>query len=254
MANTGSNSFKRQSSVRVPRLYAQVDKFYQNPLIHGLTHGQVTSDPTADNLFDWTDPRLLLFTRDMTQDIMDMNPVIVLQRYLPTARNYRKFNRNAAKRWVVPGMSVNNGEPVNAGDSSTNTFGVSPGEVQNFIPFGNTPMAGGYRHHINYSLPVSRFTNDRNSGAYLQQLNRAVYSQEWNETIGYSQHRQNRNYYMIFKVSLGIPNPDYVSDKSLNQYIIGEGQTIIVYPRLQTFNDGSGNLEYYIAWSVKVRE
>lgn len=248
-----ASNTQQQNTPHIPKLLVRVNK-KPNSLAN-VVHGHPSSDPTADGFFDWRDPELTLFTRDMTQEVLDLNPVIIMQRYLTNARNPyhgENYRGSGVKRWVVPGNTSFNGEKVNAGDSSTNRYGVSVGEVPNFIPMQQ--LSEGYNHHYGYTLPVSRFTSDRGTGTYLQQLTRAFFVPEWNEQVVYSQHKSQRNFNMLFKLSLGIPNPDFEFDKSQNPYLIGDGQTIVVSPRLQTFDDGNGLLEYYTSWSVKVRE
>ena len=254
MANTSISGQQTSGiSSHIPKLLVRVNK--SPTILANVAHGHPSSDPTADGFFNWSDPQLTLFTRDMTQDILDLNPVIIMQRYLTNARNPyhgEGYNGSGVKRWVVPGNSSFDGEKVNAGNSSTNRYGVSISEVPNFIPMQQ--LSEGYNHHYNYVLPVSRFTSDRGAGTYLQQLTRAIPVSEWNDVVTYSQHKNKRNFNMLFKISLGIPNPDFELNKSQNPYLIGEGQTIVVYPRLQTFDDGGGIFEYYTTWSVKVRE
>jgi hypothetical protein len=246
----------KQSTLTVPRLQAQVNNFHSASPISQLAHGHPSSDPTVDGYYDWTNPRLTLFTRNMTPEILALNPVLILERYLPRTRNSRKSNptNRGTSRWVIPGNSANNGLNFHGGASNTNRGGIGIPEVDNFIPITNNAIVG-YNHILfdNYLLPVDRFVrNSTTGGNYGVPMTSAVYVPDWNDYVVYSQHRRNRNYYMKFRVSLAIPNPNWTATNHQNKYIFGEGQTIIVEPKLQTFDDGSGLLEYYVGWRAKV--
>ncbi len=56
---------KPQSSLSIPYLSAQVNRFHRNTTIAGLAHGHSSADPTADGLYDWNNPMLTLFTRQV---------------------------------------------------------------------------------------------------------------------------------------------------------------------------------------------
>lgn len=254
MANTsGSTTPAPNKTINVPRLQVQVNNYLSQSPITNLTHGHPSIDPTADGLFDWTNPGLTLFTRDMTPEVLELNPVIVLERYIPRARNSVKngVKNRSVKRWVIPGNSANNGLNFHGGSSNTDRGGASFPEVSNFIPITNTAVGYNQVIHDTYELPVSRFVRP-SGGLYGSVMTQAFYSQDWNNSVVYSRHRPRRNYYLKFRVSLAIPNPNWTDTNHQNKWIFGDGQTIIVEPRLQTFNDGSGNLEYYVAWLTKV--
>lgn len=246
----------RPSTISVPRLQVQVNNFHSGSVISQLRHGELSSDPTADGYYDWNNPRLTLFTRDMTPEILALNPVIVLERYLPRTRNSKKVGagNRSVSRWVIPGNSANNGLSYHGGDSSTNRGGAGIPEVSNFMPLNN-PSIVGYNHIVfdSYQLPVDRFARNSIVGNNFGTImSTAIYAPDWYDYVVYSQHRRQRNYYMKFRLSLAIPNPNWTSTNHQNKYIFGEGQTIIVEPRLNTFDDGSGLLEYYVGWKAKV--
>lgn len=69
---------------------------------------------------------LTLFTRDMTPEILALQPVIVFERYIPHARNSNKsgVRNRSVKRWVVPGNSANNGLNFHGGSSNTDRAGA----------------------------------------------------------------------------------------------------------------------------------
>lgn len=247
---------QKPASLNIPRLQVQVNNFHAGSIISNLSNGHPSSDPTADGYYDWNEPTLTLFTRDMTPEILALNPVIVLERYIPRARNSRKGGARSRTvgRWVIPGVSANNGLNFHGGSSNTNRGGASIPEVVNFTPLNN-PGIVGYNHVVfdTYQLQVNRFAKNYLTGLdYGTLMNTAVYVPDWNTYVVYSQHRRNKNYYMKFRLSLAIPNPNWTPTNHQNKYIFGEGQTVIVEPRLQTFNDGSGPLEYYIGWRAKV--
>lgn len=95
-------------------------------MVSGLGHGQFSTDPTADGFYDWNNPMLTLFTRDMTPEILALQPVIVFERYIPHARNSNKsgVRNRSVKRWVVPGNSANNGLNFHGGSSNTDRAGA----------------------------------------------------------------------------------------------------------------------------------
>lgn len=245
-----------QSSLSIPRLHVQVNNHLSQSVVSSLGHGQFSADPTADGFYDWNNPMLTLFTRDMTPEILALQPVIVFERYIPHARNSNKsgVRNRSVKRWVVPGNSANNGLNFHGGSSNTDRAGASFPEIDNFSPLNN-PGIVGYNHVVfdTYELPVDRFVRHVTSGIpYGNMFNSAIYVEDWNDNVQYSRHRRQRNYYLKFRVSLAIPNPNWTSTNHQNKWIFGDGQTIIVEPKMQTFNDGSGNLEYYVAWLAKV--
>lgn len=250
------HSYVKSSISHIPRLEVQVNGFNSGTTIAQLAHAHPSSDPTADGLYDWNDPTLTLFTRDLTRDILDLNPVIVLERYLTKARNQFKSGvaNRSIKRWVIPGNTSLDGNNFHGGNSGyyRGAGSVLP-EINNFIPFINNNVVG-YNHVMfdGYTLPLSRFVSDPVGGTtYGQIMNRAVLASEWYNNIRYSQMPTRRNYFLKFRVSLAIPNPSWTATNHENRFLFGEGQTLIAEPRLQTFDDGSGELEYFIGWKVK---
>lgn len=253
-----STTYTGQSNTifKIPRLEAQVNAFHSQSKIVGLAHAYPSADPTNDGFYDWNDPTLTLFTRDLTRDILDLNPVVVLERYLTKARNVNKANvySRSIKRWVIPGNTSYDGNNFHGGNSGY--YRGAPNslpEIQNFIPLNNNNVVG-YNHVMfdNYTLPLSRFVSDPQNGTtYGQLMNRAVYVADWYDNIRYSQMPTYRNYFLKFRVSLAIPNPTWSATNHENRWLFGEGQTIIAEPRLQTFDDGAGELEYFIGWKVK---
>lgn len=244
---------KPQSSLSIPYLSAQVNRFHRGTTIAGLTHGHPSADPTADGLYDWNNPMLTLFTRDMTPEILALQPSIVLKRRISSARNYSK-NISKAKRWVIPGGSNNDGLAYHGGDSSTNSFGAAPGEFINFSGIPNNSIVG-YNHIAfdSYELPANRCVSDYTTSNFLQMLQRAVREEDWTSAIRYSQHKRKDNFYLTFQVVLAIPNPNWTPTNHQNKYLFGDGDTIIVEPQAQTFSDGVGTTNHYIGWRAKVR-
>ncbi len=245
-----------QSSLSIPRLHVQVNNYLSQTTVVNLGHNHPSADPTADGLYDWNNPILTLFTRDMTPEILALQPVIVFERCIPNARNSAKagFKNRNVKRWVIPGNSTYSGLNFHGGNSNTDRNGSSYSEVDNFSPLNN-PGIVGYNHILfdTYELPISRFVRLPSSGLpYGNIMNQAIYAQDWNNSVVYSRHRMRRNYYLKFRVSLAVKNPNWTATNHQNKWIFGEGQTIIVEPKMQTFNDGSGSLEYYVAWLTKV--
>ena len=110
----------------VPKLHVQVNNHLSQSVVSGLGHGQFSTDPTADGFYDWNNPMLTLFTRDMTPEILALQPVIVFERYIPHARNSNKsgVRNRSVKRWVVPGNSANNGLNFHGGSSNTDRAGA----------------------------------------------------------------------------------------------------------------------------------
>ena len=250
------HNYVKSSISHIPRLEAQVNAFNSGTTITQLAHAHPSSDPTADGYYDWNDPTLTLFTRDLTKDVLDLKPVIVLERYLTKTRNYFKagVSNRSIKRWVICGNSSYNGNSFHGGNSGyyRGAGSVLP-EINNFIPFINNNVVG-YNHVMfdGYTLPLSRFVSDPVGGTtYGQIINRAVLASEWYDNIRYSQMPRYRNYFLKFRVSLAIPNPSWTATNHENKFLFGEGQTLIAEPRLQTFDDGSGELEYFIGWKVK---
>ena len=250
------HNYVKSSISHIPRLEAQVNAFNSGTTITQLAHAHPSSDPTADGYYDWNDPTLTLFTRDLTKDVLDLKPVIVLERYLTKTRNYFKAGvpNRSIKRWVICGNSSYNGNNFHGGNSGyyRGAGSVLP-EINNFIPFINNNVVG-YNHVMfdGYTLPLSRFVSDPVGGTtYGQIMNRAVLASEWYDNIRYSQMPRYRNYFLKFRVSLAIPNPSWTATNHENKFLFGEGQTLIAEPRLQTFDDGAGELEYFIGWKVK---
>lgn len=245
----------QSGSLKIPKLYAQVNKSRIGTTISVLQHGHPSADPTADGLYDWNNPSLTLFTRDMTQDILDLQPRIVLMRSLSKARNASKGYSEKGKRWTIPGASEFDGLQYHGGNSSINSYGSGPGEFGNLQGIPNNSIKG-YNHVAfdNYQLPVNRCVVDRVGGTYLSMPKRAIPEIEYTDSVRYSQHKQRDNFYMIFKVVLAIPNPSWTATNHENRWLLGEGQTIIVEPQKQTFNDGTDNTTYYIGWRAKVRD
>lgn len=249
------HNYVKSSISHIPRLEVQVNAFNSGTTITQLAHAHPSSDPTNDGFYDWNDPTLTLFTRDLTQEVLDLNPVIVLERYLTKTRNQFKSGatNRSIKRWVIPGNTNFNGNNFHGGNSGVTRTGGGIPEINNFIPFNNNTVVG-YNHTMfdNFTLPLSRFVSDPVGGTtYGQIINRAVYSAEWYDNIRYSQMPTYRNYFLKFRVSLAIPNPTWSATNHENRWLFGEGQTIIAEPRLQTFDDGAGELEYFIGWKVK---
>lgn len=253
----GSNhGFSKTSSIRIPSLYAQIDQFHSGSAIASLQHGYPSGDPTGDGLFEWKNPEVSLFTQEMTQEVLDLNPVLVLQRYIPNARNASKGkNMTNTKRWVVPGNISNNGLQFHGGDSGNyrGAGSILP-QIDNFVPIMNT-VSIGYNHVMfnKYELPVSRFVSNLINGVqYGSLLSKAFLLSEWNDEVVYSRFSRFSNYHMKFRLVLAVPNPTWTSSNHENKWIFGEGQTIVVEPKTQTFDDGSGILEYYVGWKAKV--
>lgn len=257
MSGTSSSLIIDNSTPRVPKLFAQVNNYLSLSPIAQLGNGYPSGDPTADGLYDWRNPNLTLFTRDMTPEILAMNPVLVLRRLNVRATNYNKNYKNGhnSKRHVTPGNSSNNGLQFHGGDSSTNRAGTPIPEIDNFIPILNYTSVGYNRVMFDaYELPVKRFVKDTLGGGYNfgDQIARAIYVPEFNDSVFYSrQSNRHSNNVLKFELVLAVPNPNWTARNHQNRWIFGEGQTILVEPRLQTFNDGGGNLEYYIGWMTR---
>ena len=239
----------------IPRLQVQVNAYNSGSKIVGLRHAEPSVDPTVDGYYDWNDPTLTLFTRDLTAQVLALNPVIVLERYLTKTRNQFKSPGTARsiKRWVIPGNTSHDGDNFHGGNSGYYRGGGTIPEVNNFIPFTN-PTIVGYNHVMfdGFTLPVSRFVRDNTTPTtYGTILNRAVLASEWTDTIRYSQMPIYRNHFLKFRVSLAIPNPSWTVSNHENRWLFGEGQTIIVEPKLQTFDDGTDEKDFYVGWQTK---
>jgi hypothetical protein len=84
-------------------------------------------------------------------------------------------------------------------------------------------------------------------------MNRAVLEQSFDSEIRYSRRRSTRsNNVLKFELVLAVPNPNWTATNHQNKWMYGRGQTVLVEPRVQTFNDGGGNLEYCIGWMARV--
>lgn len=235
-------------SVHIPKLQLDIRRQNGNTASN-LTHGQDTADPTADGLFFWKDPTLNFYVRDMTPELLAKNPVIVMERYLP-----RKKGNFVRKGWVIPGNSTYDGDQYQGGKSNANGYGVGVAEIDNFLPI-TTPFVGYNTELYNgYVLPLSRFCVDNGNGTFLTEFTRAIRIEEWNDRVRFSQHKSKRNSSMKFRFTLAIPNPNWTSTNHQNRWILGEGITLKVKPRLQTFDVGGGLLEYYIGWNYQVKE
>lgn len=244
-----------QATPPIPKLNVQVDNFLSQTTIASLAHNYHSADPTADGLYDWKDPELTLFTRDMTPEILAMGPVVVLHRWKTQSNNYHKPQKSRnAKRWVVAGNSANNGLNFHGGLSNTTRGGEIIPEIDNFTVINN-PGIVGYNHIMfeTYQLPVRRFIKDNGVGGnYGDLLNRAIYIEDFMNNIRYSGTGRMPNLAMKFMLTLAVPNPNWTPTNHQNKWRFGEGQVIIVEPKLQTFDDGSGTLEYFIGWMARV--
>lgn len=244
-----------QATPPIPKLNVQVDNFLSQTTIASLGHGYKSADPTADGLYDWKDPELTLFTRDMTPEILAMGPVVVLHRWKTQSNNYHKPQKSRnAKRWVVAGNSANNGLNFHGGLSNTTRGGEIIPEIDNFTVINN-PGIVGYNHIMfeTYQLPVRRFIKDNGVGGnYGDLLNRAIYIEDFMNNIRYSGTGRMPNLAMKFMLTLAVPNPNWTPTNHQNKWRFGEGQVIIVEPKLQTFDDGSGTLEYFVGWMARV--
>ena len=257
MATTTTGFQKQVASIQIPDLFIQVNRFHSQTTIAQLQHGHPSVDPTADGFYDWKDPELTLFTRDMTPEILAMNPVLVIRRGSIAANNQSKNNVKVrgAKRHVTPGNSANNGLNFHGGASNTTRDGSVIPEIDNHTVINN-PGIVGYNHLYfdDYKLPVRRFVKDVIvGGKYGDLLNRAVLEQTFDSEIRYSRRRSNRsNNVLKFELVLAVPNPNWTATNHQNKWMYGRGQTVLVEPRVQTFNDGGGNLEYCIGWMARV--
>jgi hypothetical protein len=257
MATTTTGFQRQQSTPRIPDLFIQVNHFHSQTTIAQLQHSHPSSDPTGDGLYDWKDPELTLFTRDMTPEILAMGPVVVIRRLSLHANNMYKgsIKVRGAKRHATPGNSKNNGLNYHGGASNTTRDGSAIPEIDNHTVINN-PGIVGYNHLYfdDYKLPVRRFVKDVIvGGKYGDLLNRAVLEQTFDSEIRYSRRRSNRsNNVLKFELVLAVPNPNWTATNHQNKWMYGRGQTVLVEPRVQTFNDGGGNLEYCIGWMARV--
>jgi len=256
MATTTTGFQKQVASIQIPDLFIQVNRFHSQTTIAQLQHGHPSVDPTADGFYDWKDPELTLFTRDMTPEILAMNPVLVIRRGSIAANNQSKNNVKVrcAKRHVTPGNSANNGLNFHGGASNTTRDGSVIPEIDNHTVINN-PGIVGYNHIMfeTYQLPVRRFIKDNGVGGnYGDLLNRAIYIEDFMNNIRYSGTGRMPNLAMKFMLTLAVPNPNWTPTNHQNKWRFGEGQVIIVEPKLQTFDDGSGTLEYFIGWMARV--
>jgi hypothetical protein len=244
-----------QATPPIPKLNVQVDNFHSQTTIANLAHNYPSADPTNDGLYDWKNPELTLFTRDITPEILAMNPVVVLRRWKTQSNNYHKPHKSRnAKRWVTPGNSANNGLNFHGGLSNTTRGGEIIPEIDNFTVINN-PGIVGYNHVYfnNYKLPMNRFVKYPPAGGnYGDFINQAIYIEDFMNNIRYSGIAKMPNLAMKFELSLAVPNPNWTSTNHQNKWIFGEGQVVIVEPKLQTFDDGSGTLEYFVGWMARV--
>lgn len=248
MAN-GSSGYRPQTSNNfIPKLQLDILPSPNGSLTSQLTHGH-SGDPNVNGWYDWTDPQILVYGRDITPEFLALNPVIVMERLKLRKKRINDRERKS-KGWVIPGNTSNNGLQYNGGNSSTNEYGITPSEISNFFPISSFL---GYDRNSAISVPVSRFTNDVIGANYLTQIQRAVRVEDWRNDISFSGYKRNMNSSMKFRFTFAIENPTWSATNHQNKYIFGDGVTLKVFPRLQTFNDG-GITEYYIGWQTQVKE
>jgi len=244
-----------QSLPRIPKLNVQVDNFHSQTTIAGLAHDYPSADPTNDGLYDWKNPELTLFTRDMTPEILAMGPVLAFRRHKTQSNNSRKPQKSRnAKRFVTPGNSKNDGKNFHGGRSNTTRSGAVIPEIENFDVINN-PGIVGYNHVMfdGYKIQMNRFAKYPPAGQeYGDFISQAILVEDFINNVRYSGIGRLSNLSMKFEIMLAVPNPNWTATNHQNQWIFGEGQTVLVEPKKQSFNDGSGTLEYYVGWSTRV--
>lgn len=246
MANGSSGVAPAKSSFTIPKLQLDIIG-NQSASISQLNHGHSSADPTSDGFYDWSDPQLNFYARDITPEFLALNPVIVMERYI---QHKKKSKR---KGWVVSGNGAYNGDQYYGGKSNFNSYGVGVNEVDNFIPLNYLKLGHSSLLLSDYSFPVSRFVSDFTTTA-LSGIKGAVFAPDWSTRIRFSRHSKKNNRSLKFRFTLAIPNPKWTITNHQNRWIFGEGVTLKVFPRLQTFNDGGGLLDYFISWRYQVKE